>query len=368
MTSGGPNPVITGLLDRVAEGGDLSRAEAERLLAEMMSGRADPVQIAGVLVALRAKGETVEEIVGLATAMRALAAHVTVGGPLLDTAGTGGGLSTFNVSTAAALVAASVDGVRVAKHGNRSATSRSGSADVLEAVGGRIDLDPAGVAACIDETGFGFLFAPRHHAATRWVVGVRRALAVRTIFNVLGPLTNPAGATHQLVGVADPLAAPKLAEALRRLGCHHGLVVTGADGMDELTTTGLSTVYEVRPAGVTSMHVSPGMFGLGEATAADLAGGEPADNAAILHAVLSGEAGPHRDLVLLNAGAAVYAAGAAELIADGIEAARAAIDTGAAARTLDAWVEATHRHAAPAIDAPAAPVDPVVDPAPTAAP
>ena len=342
----GPNPALTGFLDRLASGEDLTRPEAAALLAEIMEGRADPAQTAGVLVALRAKGVSVDEVVGLAETMRRLALPVTVDRPqdLLDTAGTGGGCSTFNVSTAAALVAAAA-GARVAKHGNRSSTSRCGSADVLEALGARIDLDPDGVAACIEEVGFGFMFAPRHHAAMRHVVAVRRALGVRTVFNILGPLTNPAAAGRQRVGTADARVAPVLAGALHELGCVHGLVVSSDDGLDELSVAGPTALHEVRADGVISYTVTPDMFGLGMSSLDEVAGGEPSENAATVRALFDGAGGAGRDLLLFNAGAALFAAGVAAHLQDGVDRARAAVDTGAAARTLDAFVDATRRHA-----------------------
>ena len=240
-----PNDVLTHAIDTVASGTDLSAEQAQAVLAEIMAGEVGEAQTAAFLVALRAKGETVEELTGLARTMRALAVTVEVDrGDLLDTAGTGGGVLTFNVSTTAAFVAAGA-GCCVAKHGNRSATSRSGSADLLEALGARIDLDATGVARCIDDVGFGFMFAPAHHQAMRHVVPVRKALGVRTIFNFLGPLTNPAGATRQLIGVVDPAYMQRIAGALERLGARHALVVSGTDGVDELTICAETQVIEV---------------------------------------------------------------------------------------------------------------------------
>src|SRR5438105_12416527 len=239
-----PNPVLTRAIDALASRSDLSSAEAEEVLSEIMHGEASEAQIAAFLIALRTKGETVQELVGLAQAMRTLATGVpSAREGLLDTAGTGGGLRTFNVSTTAALIAAGA-GCAVAKHGNRSATGLSGSADVLEALGARIDLTPDDVARCIDEVGFGFMFAPAHHQATRYVVPVRRELAVRTIFNFLGPLTNPAGARRQLVGVSDPAFLDVVAGALARLGVDRALVVSSADGLDEMSTSGETHVVE----------------------------------------------------------------------------------------------------------------------------
>src|SRR3954468_7183750 len=240
-----PDPVLTKAIDAVAQRRDLTADEAGEVLAVIMAGEASEVQIAAFLIALRAKGETEDEIAGLARTMRALATRVECGREdLLDTAGTGGGRPTFNVSTTAALIAAGA-GCRVAKHGNRSATSLSGSADLLEALGARIDLEPPAVAACIADVGFGFMFAPNHHAATRFVIPVRRELAVRTIFNFLGPLTNPAGATHQLIGCSDPGKLEVMAGALARLGTARALVVSSEDGLDEMSTSAPTHVVEV---------------------------------------------------------------------------------------------------------------------------
>jgi anthranilate phosphoribosyltransferase len=303
-----PDDVLTRAIDALASRQDLSREDAGSVLAEIMAGDATDAQIAAVLIALRTKGETVEEIAGLAGTMRALARPVhTTRGDLLDTAGTGGGRPTFNVSTTAALIAAGA-GCAVAKHGNRSATSRSGSADVLEALGARIDLSPASVARCVDEVGFGFMFAPAHHAATRWVVPVRKALAVRTIFNFLGPLTNPAGARRQLIGVSDLGYLETMAGALALLGCDRALVVSSADGLDELSTSGPTHVVEVNGNEIERYVVAPADVGLREASHDAITGGSPDDNAATTRAIFAGAAGPERDLALFNAGAAVYAA------------------------------------------------------------
>ncbi|MCW2984889.1 MAG: trpD, partial [Conexibacter sp.] len=295
-------------------------------------------QIAAVLIALRTKGETVEEIAGLAGTMRALARPVhTTRGDLLDTAGTGGGRLTFNVSTTAALIAAGA-GCAVAKHGNRSATRASGSADVLEALGVRIDLAPDAVGRCIDEVGFGFMFAPAHHAATRWVIPTRKELAVRTIFNFLGPLTNPAGARRQVVGVSDPNYIEALAGALAHLGCDRALVVSSADGLDEMSTSAPTHVVEVNGDELRRYDVTAADVGLAQASAAAISGGGPSENAAVTTAVFEGQDGPDADLVLLNAGAAIYAAGRADDLRSGVELARETIASGAAARTLQDYV------------------------------
>src|SRR3954451_22374332 len=257
-----PNPVLTDAIDRVASGEDLSAEDAAAVLREIMEGEASEPQSAAFLIALRTKGETVDELVGLARTMREMAIGVSVGrDDLLDTAGTGGGRPTFNVSTTAAFVAAGA-GCAVAKHGNRSATGRSGSADVLEALGARIDLEPGAVAECIEEVGFGFMFAPHHHRAMRYVVPVRKELAVRTIFNFLGPLTNPAGATRQLIGVSDPAFLETIAGALAQLGAVKALVVSSADGLDEMSTSGTTRVVEVDGEQVREYDVAPEDVGL----------------------------------------------------------------------------------------------------------
>jgi anthranilate phosphoribosyltransferase len=334
-----PNPVITRALDALASRRDLSAEESAAVLAEVMAGNASEVETAGVLVALRTKGETVEEIVGLATTMRRLATPVRVASDeLLDTAGTGGGRPTFNVSTTAALIAAGA-GCAVAKHGNRSATGLSGSADVLEALGVRIDLGPEAVARCIERVGFGFMFAPAHHGATRFVVPVRKELAVRTIFNFLGPLTNPAGATRQLIGVSDPAFLDTLARALAQLGARKALVVSSADGLDEMSTSGTTRVVEVDGAQLRSYEVVPEDVGLARADGAAVRGGTPAQNAATARRILAGEPGPERDLAMLNAGAAIYVSGRVESLAAGVRAAEAAVDDGRAAATLAGLVE-----------------------------
>ena len=336
-----PHPTITRAVDAAASGRDLSAEEAAEVLAIIMAGDASEVEIAGFLIALRTKGETVDELVGLATTMRLLATPVTTGrDDLIDTAGTGGGRPTFNVSTTAALIAAGA-GCAVAKHGNRSATGLSGSADLLEALGIRIDLDPDAVARCVTEAGFGFMFAPAHHGATRWVVPVRKELAVRTIFNFLGPLTNPAGATRQLIGVSDPGYLDTIASALARLGARRALVVSSHDGLDEMSTSGTTRVVEVDDGELRSYEVAPEDVGLRPASIGDVAGGTPGDNAAVARRILAGEPGPARDLATLNAGAAIYVAGRAGSLEAGVRAAEAAVDSGAAAVTLERVVALT---------------------------
>jgi anthranilate phosphoribosyltransferase len=338
--------ILTDAIDALASRRDLTAEEAAAVLAEIMEGNASEVQTAAVLIALRTKGETVDELVGLATTMRRLAKPVRTGrDDLLDTAGTGGGRPTFNVSTTAALIAAGA-GCAVAKHGNRSATGLSGSADVLEALGVRIDLGPEEVALCIEEAGFGFMFAPAHHGATRFVVPVRKELAVRTIFNFLGPLTNPAGATRQVIGVSDPAFVETIAGALAALGARKALVVSSADGLDEMSTAGTTRVVEVDGSELQSYEVSPEDVGLPPAAPEELTGGTPDRNAETTRRILEGERGPRRDLAVLNAGAAVYVAGRADSLEDGVRAAEAAIDDGRAADVLERLVELTGRLAA----------------------
>ncbi|HLC27948.1 MAG TPA: anthranilate phosphoribosyltransferase [Dehalococcoidia bacterium] len=320
---------------------DLTEDEAADTMREILSGEATPAQLGAFLIALRLKGETVDEIAGMARVMREHSLHVDVDGPLLDTCGTGGDdRGTFNVSTAAAFVAAGA-GVRIAKHGNRAMTSGCGSADVLEALGAKIDLMPEQVAECINRTGFGFMFAQVFHPAMKHAAGPRREIGVRTIFNILGPLTNPAGAQHQLLGVARREIAPKMAAALQRLGGRHALVVHGNDGVDELSISGPSSVQEIRDGEITEYSISPQDAGLPIAAADAIRGGTPEQNAAVLAATLKGERGPMRDVVLLNAAAALMAADAVRDLREGARVAQGSIDSGAAARRLAEWANFT---------------------------
>lgn len=337
-----PNQLLTEVIDRLARREDLGPDEARAALGEIMAGRASEAQTAAFLIALRTKGETAQEIVGLARAMRELATTVELPEHLraVDTAGTGGGRPTFNVSTTAALIAASA-GVPVAKHGNRSATGRSGSADVLEALGARIDLRPEVVARSITELGFGFMFAPLHHAAMRHVVPVRKELAVRTIFNFLGPLTNPAGVRRQVIGVSDPAFLGPLAEALLELGADHCLVVSSDDGLDEFSAAAATTVLEVRDGTVRRLRVEPSDFGVEPIAGDQVRAGDPQENAAIARAVLAGESCPERTVALVNAAAALYVGGLVEDWREGVEVAARAIDEGAAAELLRNWVALT---------------------------
>jgi len=323
-------------LVRLLDGGDLSRAEMEHVFGLLMDGLvSDPLK-AALLVALRVKRETADEIAGAAAAMRARVApmaHSRRG--VVDTCGTGGdGRHTFNISTAAALVAAA-GGVPVAKHGNRSVSSRSGSADVLAALGVDVEMGPEGAGRALDAIGISFLFAPLFHPAMKEVMGVRRELGVRTVFNVLGPLTNPAGARRQVIGVYDPRLVPVLARVLLQLGSRHALVVHGEDGLDEITTTGRTVVAEVRDGAVAEYGIAPEDVGLPRATLADLRGGEPAENAALMGRVFAGEGGPLADVTAFNAGAALYVGGVAASIAEGVATARELLASGAAAAKLD---------------------------------
>ncbi len=332
----------------VINGRDLSMAQAEAAMDVIMRGEATPAQIGGYLTALRMKGETVEEIAGSARSMRAhvvgVDAGVDRGEMLVDTCGTGGdGKQTFNISTTAAFVVAGA-GVKVAKHGNRAASSRSGSADVLMALGGNLDLHPEQVAACVAQVGIGFLYAVNHHPAMRHAIGPRRELGQRTIFNMLGPLTNPAGATHQLIGVYDRSLTGTLAQVLAALGSAGAYVVHGADGLDELSVTGVNHVSRLLQGEVTTSEVDPLAFGLPRAQPAELAGGDPAENAQITRDVLSGAArGARRNVVLLNAAAALSMAD--DDWEQGLARAQQAVDSGAALDTLERWIEMTRRWA-----------------------
>ncbi|MGH9177808.1 MAG: anthranilate phosphoribosyltransferase [Acidimicrobiales bacterium] len=336
------------VLRRLLAGQDLSRDDAGAALSDVLEGNATPAQLAAFAVALRMKGETAEEMAGLVQALVAHAQPLTVPDPgaLVDTCGTGGDRSgTFNVSTLSALVVAGA-GARVCKHGNRAASSLSGSADVLEALGVAVDLGPDGAARCLEEAGMAFCFAPRFHPGYRHVGPTRRELGVPTVFNFLGPLVNPARPGRQVVGVSDPAMAETMLAALGTSGVVRALVVYGDDGLDELTTTTTSTVLEVDGGEVRRWSVDPTALGLKSATAADLKGGDPATNAGFVRRVLDGERGPHRDIVLLNAGAGILVAGLAATLAEGMEAAAAALDDGRAAGVLERLVVASTAAAA----------------------
>jgi anthranilate synthase/phosphoribosyltransferase len=323
-------------LERALAREHLSSDEAEEVMMTIMAGQATPSQIGAYLAALRAKGETVAEITGFARAMRQHAVHVNpTRRPLLDTCGTGGDSShTFNISTTAAFIVAGA-GVAVAKHGNRSVSSASGSADVLAALGVNLELTPERVAACIDEVGLGFLFAPRLHPAMKHAIGPRREMAVRTVFNLLGPLTNPAGAELQMLGVYDGDLVALVANVLGELGARSALVVHGADGLDELSTTGPNRIAALRDGQVQVYALDAADLGLPRATLAQLRGGDPARNAVITRAVLAGEPSPYRDIALLNAGLALVVADLAATPREGLSLAARSIDSGAAQRVLD---------------------------------
>jgi anthranilate phosphoribosyltransferase len=333
--------LLTRAIEELASGHDLGLEDSAAVLSEIMAGNASEVQIAGFLIALRTKGETVEELAGLARTMRSMATRVPIEHEdLLDTAGTGGGRRTFNVSTTAALIAAGA-GCTVAKHGNRSATGLSGSADLIEALGARIDLDPPAVAQCIRDAGFGFMFAPSHHQATRFVIPVRRQLAVRTAFNFLGPLTNPAGASRQLIGVSDAGYLETMAGALALLGTRHALLVCSDDGLDELSISAPTRVVEVLDGKLRDYRVTPEEVSLRRWPEEAVPGGDPQQNAETTRRILAGEPGVARDLAVLNAGAAIYAGGRVGSLGDGVAAAEAAIDAGHAAAALERFVTRT---------------------------
>ena len=326
-------------IDVVVSGRSLSMDEASAVMRQMMLGEASPAQLGAFLTALRLKGEATEEIAGMATVMREFSLKVNVEGMLVDSVGTGGdGQNTFNISTAAAFVAAGA-GVKVAKHGNRAASGKCGAADVLEALGVRIDLPPEGVERCINEGGIGFMFAPAFHPSMRHAAPVRREIGIHTVFNILGPLTNPAGAQSQLIGVAFPELGERMAEVMRLLGSERTLVVHGAGGLDEIALDGDTLVWELRDGKVESWTFRPDDTGLGRWSVDDLRGGDREANADTMGRLLRGEEGPIRDAVLLNTAGVLLAAGAADSIPSGIQQAAQAIDSGAARQRLDALVE-----------------------------
>jgi len=331
-------------IGNILAGRDLTGAEMAAAMRTIMSGHATPAQIGGFLMALRAKGETVEEIAAAATVMREFATRVSIDAPhLVDIVGTGGdGAGTFNISTTAAFVISAAGG-KVAKHNNRSVSSRTGSADVLEAAGVRLDLNPAQILQCIEEIGVGFMFAPSHHGATRHAAGPRKELGVRTVFNLLGPLTNPAGVRNQLIGVFDRIWVRPVAEVLKKLGSRHVLVVHSADGLDEISISAPTFVAELKEGAVTEYEITPAEFGMAvqERTAITVA--DAAGSLQIMRAVLGGATGPARDIVMLNAGAAIYAADLCPDMAAGIAAARNALDSGAAMEQLDRLVTLTQK-------------------------
>jgi anthranilate phosphoribosyltransferase len=331
------------LIEKLQRRQDLTADEASGAMEEIMEGRAQPAQIAGLLVALAMKGERPSEIVGLARTMRARVTRLSrAHAPVFDTCGTGGDRAhTFNVSTVAALVLAAC-GVRVAKHGNRSVSSRCGSADLFEALGVHVAAEPPVVERCLDEAGIAFFFAPTFHPSMRHAAPARRDLGVRTAFNLLGPLTNPAGAARQLVGVPRPELTELIARSLALLGSDRAWVVHGADGLDEISTTGYTKVSECRDGAVNTFYVHPADYGVPKAAPADLKGGDAADNAEIARAILAGRPGAPRDIVMLNAGASLLIAGAVTTIGEGIRRAGAALDSGAAAGVLGKLVRVSN--------------------------
>jgi anthranilate phosphoribosyltransferase len=347
--------MILEALHRIANHGEsISREDARAVMAEVLTGKCTDTQIAALLVALRMKGETVEEIVGFAEAIRAAAVPLrirqnstvdvsdTERDALVDTCGTGGDASgTFNISTVTALVVAGA-GVRVAKHGNRSITSKCGSADVMEALGVNINLSPERLATCLEQVGMAFLFAPAMHSAMKYVQPARRELRLRTVFNLLGPLTNPAHASAQVVGVYSAELVEKLAEALSMLGLRRALVVHGMDGLDEITITGATRIAEVREGSVRTYEVTPEEFGMERASLEDISGGDAAENAAMIREILRGAVSPRRDVVLLNAAAALVAAGRADHLSDALPLAAKSIDSAAAAAKLEALARFTN--------------------------
>jgi len=335
--------LIREAIETVVSGGSLSMEESTAAMREIMDGEATAAQLGAFLAALRMKGETPEEVAGMATVMREKALPLDVDGPLVDTCGTGGdGKGTFNVSTAAAFVAAAA-GLRVAKHGNRAASGTCGSADVLEALGVRIDLDPAGVKRCIEEVGIGFMFAPTFHPAMRHAAPVRREIGIRTVFNILGPLTNPAHAQRQLIGIADPALGEKMARVLNLMGSQRALVVHGDDGLDEVSLGATTRAWEFKDGSVRPYSFSPEDLGLPRVTIDQIAGGTKEENAAALRCVFRGNPGPIRDVVVANSAAVLMVGGKAANLRAGVELARNAIDGGEALRKVDVLVELSQR-------------------------
>jgi anthranilate phosphoribosyltransferase len=339
-----PDPVLSEAMERLLRGEDIGRDGAARAVGVIMDGGAEDAQIAGFLIALRAKGESAGELAGLAEAVRSRAEGVVVDSTLrlVDTCGTGGGPPTVNISTGAAFLAAGA-GAHVAKHGNRAVTSACGSADVLEALGARVDLGASAVATCIEEVGVGFMFAPSHHPAFRHVGGVRRALGVRTTFNIVGPLANPAGAHRQVIGVFDPLYLERVAEALGELGSERALVVAGRDGLDEISSAVPTDAVLFEDGSLTPLVIDPRGLALAAPADGALIGTDSAGNAAVLRAAIAGEPGAVRDVLVLNAGAAIWMAGLAGSLEEGMAQAEEASVSGAARDRLDAFVDATRR-------------------------
>jgi len=331
--------MIKEAIQALVSGRSLTMEEAAAVMEEIMQGEVTPAQLGAFVTALRIKGGTADEITGLASVMRAKALRVVIDEPVLDVVGTGGDSShTFNISTAAAFVAAGA-GIKVAKHGNRAMSSRCGSADVLESLGVRIDLNAEQVQRCIQEVGIGFMFAPAFHPAMKYAAAPRREIGIRTVFNILGPLTNPAGAKAQVVGVADSQLVEKLALVLQSLGCQRALVVHGEDGLDEITITGKTQVFELKDDCITGYSISPEDFGLSRASSDSLKGGTIDENAALLRSVLAGTPGPQLDVVLMNAAAALLAGDRVETLQRGVDSAREVLDGGLALAKLEQLME-----------------------------
>jgi anthranilate phosphoribosyltransferase len=331
------------VLERILSGEGLSRGEARQAMASVMEGDASEAQIAAFLVALRAKGETADEMTGFVDAMAEASVNVDVGEPVADSVGTGGDRAdTFNISTTAAFIAAGA-GVKIAKHGNRSASSQTGSADLLEALGFDLEMEPERTVEMIQTVGFGFFYAPAYHPAMRHAGPVRRSLGLRTVFNFLGPLTNPAAAQFMAVGTSDLAMAPLMIEVLRNRGAEAAFVFAGHEGLDELSTMGMSTIHRLKDGEITIAEFTPADFGVPKATPDDLRGGDAATNVAITEAILDGEPGPKRDIALVNAAPIIVAAGLAEGFTEGIELGGAAVDAGDARAVLDRAVEFSKR-------------------------
>ena len=334
--------MIKEAIQNLIAGNSLTMEQAEQVMEEIMRGEATPAQFGAFVTALRLKGETVDEIIGLAKTMRARAIPVITDEPVVDTCGTGGdGAGTFNISTAAAFVAAGA-GLKVAKHGNRAISSQCGSADILEALGVKIDLNAQQVKRCLVEVGIGFMFAPVFHPAMKYAAAPRREIGIRTVFNILGPLTNPAGARAQVIGVADGTLLKKMALALKGLGCHHALIVYGEDGLDEITITGKTRVCELKDGGIKSYSISPEDFGLSRAGLNDLRGGTVNENAALLRNIMAGAPGPQRDVVLMNAAAVLLAGDRVVNLKQGLDLAKEVMDSGRALTKLEKLIEFSH--------------------------
>ncbi|UCB43420.1 MAG: anthranilate phosphoribosyltransferase [Dehalococcoidales bacterium] len=330
--------MIREAIQSLVSGKSLTTEDAATVMEEIMSGEATPAQFGAFVTALRLKGESVEEIAGLARVMREKATRVQVSVPTVDTCGTGGdAFGTFNISTTAAFIVAGA-GLKVAKHGNRAMTSRCGSADVLEALGVKIDLRPEGVQECLEKAGIGFMFAQVFHPSMKHAAGPRREIAIRTVFNFLGPLTNPAEAQAQVIGVSDAVFAPKMAQVLQRLGCRHALVTHGEEGLDEISVCGETKVWEIKGDASSSYTITPEEFGFKRASIEDIRGGTVEENAKILRNILSGATGPARDVVLLNAAAGLVAGDLGPDIAAGVELARKVLESGAALQKLDDFI------------------------------